>query len=224
MKAFNKQTQRKQVLQSNIPRTTRQQFDTKNNSRQTLNSKNKTLLSIDEQIILKKKQKTQHIDNMNQGMVANKETDEKIPDTITSVEVNKENVSNNNLNYSDDEESEVENNLNIKYVKVSGTDDVLGEGHTEVLAAFVREKLFKNIKFLAPNHLESKGGIMQSVLKLLKYSESKNGNLTAFITASKIEIRKTMCSRRGYVKRKTLEKLSGKFLSNNTIETIVRHF
>ena len=221
MLAFNKQNQRKQqktVLQPNNPRTTRQQFDSKNNSRQTLNSKNKTLLTIDEQTVIKKKQKTQHCGNINQEIVSNKETEESTPDTITSVDVNnKENESNSNLNSSGDEDSDTENNFKKKFDKVSGTNDILGDGHTEILAAFVREKLFKNIKFLAPNHLESKGGIMQSVLKLLKYSESKNGNLAAFITVCKIEIRKTMCSRRGYVKRKTVDKLSGKFLNNYTI-------
>jgi hypothetical protein len=44
---------------------------------------------------------------------------------------------------------------------------------------------------------------MQEILRLLKYSELKNGNLTAFSTACRMEIRKTMCSRRGYVKQQT---------------------
>ncbi len=87
---------------------------------------------------------------------------------------------------------------------------ILGEGHISILHAYVRDDLFKNIKILSPSHLETRGKIMKECLKLLKYSEAKNGNLTAFANACRAEICKTMCSRRGYVKRQTGITLKGK--------------
>jgi hypothetical protein len=102
------------------------------------------------------------------------------------------------------------NGAGLNEKKLSVSTGILGEGHISILHAYVRDDLFKNIKILAPNHLETKGEIMTECLKLLKYSETRNGNLTAFANACRAEIRKTMCSRRGYVKRQTGLTIEGK--------------
>lgn len=127
-----------------------------------------------------------------------------INENATTVEKN--NTARENMAYSDEEYDS--NNLEIQ--KYSVSRGILGDGHTQILHAYVRETLFKNIKILSPSHLETSGEIMQEILRLLKYSETRNGNLTAFSTACRIEVRKAMSSRRGYVKRLTGITVAGK--------------
>jgi hypothetical protein len=103
----------------------------------------------------------------------------------------------NNSASSDDHDG---NKFKFRKSKILCFTNILGDGHTQILHAYVRENSFKNIKILSPSHLETKGYVMQEILRLLKYSELRNRNLTAFSTACRMEIRKTMCSRRSYVK------------------------
>ena len=201
----NQRKRQKMVLQLNNHRATRQ-IESKN-TRQTLNSKNKALLNIEHDPTIKKKQKVMH-DHGNSKNDNNDERNEDMnTDAINDVENDKENSDNGIFN-SDDEDvvTDQKNNTQNNFA----ADEILGEGHLGLLQSHVRDTLFKNIKFLAPNHLETKGEIMQTVLKLLKYCEAKNGNLTAFVNACRMEIRRTMCSRRGYVKRQTGLSLKGK--------------
>jgi hypothetical protein len=83
----------------------------------------------------------------------------------------------------------------------SSSSQVLGIGHLSILHAYVRDDLFQNIKILSNHHLETKGEIMVHCLKKLNFSETRDGNLTRFVNACRAEIRKTICSRRGYVKQ-----------------------
>jgi hypothetical protein len=91
----------------------------------------------------------------------------------------------------------------------SNANQVLGVGHLSILHAYVRDELFKNIKILSNHHLETKGEIMQHCMSKLNFTEKRDGNQTAFVNACRTEIRKTMCSRRGYVKRQIGLLLSG---------------
>lgn len=207
----NQRKRQKMVLQLNNSRATRQ-IETKN-TRQTLNSKNKPLFNIDRDPLLKKKQKIHQGNNTtSKHYDKNEMNDEEVDaDALRSSENDKENSDNNSGIYnSDDDDLKSSSNI-IQKVNDNNsiTEEYLGVGHTGLLHAHVRDTLFKNIKFLAPNHLETSGEIIQTVLKLLKYSESKNGNLTAFVNSCRMEIRKTMCSRRGYVKRQTGLTLKG---------------
>jgi hypothetical protein len=111
-------------------------------------------------------------------------------------------------------DKENENQLHAHNVeKFSLTKDkpnLLGIGHISVLHAYVRDVLFKKIKIISNDHLETNGEIMTEVLKKLKYSANIHGNFAAFTNACRTEIRKTICSRRGYVKRQIGILLTGK--------------
>jgi hypothetical protein len=213
------------LLQMSNQRMTRQ-LDADGKKRQTLNSRNKTL---HQELLQNKKSK------LNNHLSSKRNFDEKNDDEeggnngSDSKQVDKENTvtetSNSNINKKDEENNNADhvallapdpynvlssNTINQKLIQPT---QILGEGHLSILHAYVRDNLFKNIKILAPNHLETTGDIMRECLQLLKYSEAKNGNLTAFTNACRAEIRKTMCSRRGYVKRQTQMTLERKFCS-----------
>lgn len=79
--------------------------------------------------------------------------------------------------------------------------NILGVGHTHLIHLFTRDFLFKKIKILSDHHLERQGEILKKVMEKLNYSERLNGNYIAFTNAVRTEIRKTMCAKRGYVKR-----------------------
>jgi hypothetical protein len=202
---------RQQMMLKNRSPNQRQtrQFDSTKHTRSTFNSRNEKLLN--QEITMKKKQKLQHhssITNNSNNSSHYTSDDNNLEPIKSSVdfksEINMKTIEGNDKDsaYSDDE--------NSKKQKYFPSQNILGDGHTQILHAYVRETLFKNIKILSPTHLETKGDIMQEILRLLKYSELRNGNLTAFSTACRMEIRKTMCSRRGYVKRLTGIAVSGK--------------
>ena len=102
-------------------------------------------------------------------------------------------------------------NSSLTKVTLKEQNQTLGIGHLSVLHAFVRDQLFKKIKILSNNHLETTGAIMKACFKKLQFTERINGNIIAFSNACRTEIRKTMCSRRGYVKRQIGILLAGKF-------------
>jgi hypothetical protein len=207
---------------NNQQRKTRQQLDAR--KRQTNNSRNEKLLNIEQDILKKKKQKLLHNSSETKNNEKNEVYEENGFENESSNVVEKENSGYGTSNMdSDDEESNFDDiKSTVKKIDkdlfssaedmVSGVTNsgILGEGHISILHAYVRDDLFKNIKILSPSHLETRGEIMKECLKLLKYSEARNGNLTAFANACRAEIRKTMCSRRGYVKRQTGITLKGK--------------
>lgn len=190
------------MLQKNKSPNLRQtrQFDSSKQTRTTFNSRNEKLLNIDQDHGIKKKQKLQHHNNNTNNVPESTSINE----NATTVEKN--NTARENMAYSDEEYD----SKNLEIQKYSVSRGILGDGHTQILHAYVRETLFKNIKILSPSHLETSGEIMQEILRLLKYSETRNGNLTAFSTACRIEVRKAMSSRRGYVKRLTGITVAGK--------------
>ena len=185
--------------------------------RQTFNSRNEKLLNVDQDLAVKKKPKLQHNNISNNINISSNNSSEnndsysttnKDPSDMAGVTntTNSDNVANSEEDY-DSDGNMGDNSGNQKLLVKQG---ILGDGHLQLLHAYVRETLFKNIKILSPTHLETNGEIMQEILRIMKYSEAKNGNLSYFTTACRIEIRKTMCSRRGYVKRQTGITVAGK--------------
>ena len=185
--------------------------------RQTFNSRNEKLLNVDQDLAVKKKPKLQNNNISNNINISSNNSSEnndsysttnKDPSDMAGVTntTNSDNVANSEEDY-DSDGNMGDNSGNQKLLVKQG---ILGDGHLQLLHAYVRETLFKNIKILSPTHLETNGEIMQEILRIMKYSEAKNGNLSYFTTACRIEIRKTMCSRRGYVKRQTGITVAGK--------------
>jgi len=185
--------------------------------RQTFNSRNEKLLNVDQDLAVKKKQKLQNNNISNNINISSNNSSEnndsysttnKDPSDMAGVTntTNSDNVAYSEEDY-DSDGNMGDNSGNQKLLVKQG---ILGDGHLQLLHAYVRETLFKNIKILSPTHLETNGEIMQEILRIMKYSEAKNGNLSYFTTACRIEIRKTMCSRRGYVKRQTGITVAGK--------------
>jgi hypothetical protein len=209
------------LLQMSNQRMTRQ-FDADGKKRQTLNSRNKTL---HQELLQNEKSKLNNHHSSKRNFEEKNDEEEcsnnpfdlnQVDKENTVSDINKKDEENNNtgrIGYlSPDREHVLSSNISNQ--QIFQPTQILGEGHLSILHAYVRDNLFKNIKILAPNHLETTGDIMRECLQLLKYSEAKNGNLTAFTNACRAEIRKTMCSRRGYVKRQTQMTLERKFLAH----------
>lgn len=201
------------------------------NKRQTNNSRNEKLLNIEQDLAKIKRQKLQqsvfNTTNGNKNDLIVNDGEEKGTEIECSEIVDKENSGCGTSNIDSDDgditpdsnensREQIEKQLFLPEKTFSGKESnvgILGEGHISILHAYVRDDLFKNIKILSPSHLETRGEIMKECLKLLKYSEVRNGNLTYFANACRAEIRKTMCSRRGYVKRQTGLLLGGKLIA-----------
>jgi hypothetical protein len=104
------------------------------------------------------------------------------------------------------------NKINIKNPQTKPNNaKVLGLGHYSLLHAYVRDTLFKRIKILSDEHLDTNGDIMQKCLDQVKYHEAM-GNRIKFVNAIRMEIRVTMNSRLGYVKRQVGLIIKGKLL------------
>jgi hypothetical protein len=66
---------------------------------------------------------------------------------------------------------------------------------------FARNDLFKKIKILGDEHLETNGKIINEALRRIEFDSSKQ-NFRKYVMEAKRLLKTTMCSRRGYVKRK----------------------
>ena len=66
---------------------------------------------------------------------------------------------------------------------------------------YVRNELFQKIKIVGDEHLETDGFILQEVLKRAEFDKNRD-NYHSYIQECRRLIKQTMCSRRGYVKRK----------------------
>jgi hypothetical protein len=76
---------------------------------------------------------------------------------------------------------------------------------------YVRNELFQSIKIVGDEHLETDGVILKNALAKVEYdSDSKTQNYHAYVHEVRRLIKQTMCSRRGYVKRKIGVLLRGK--------------
>ena len=82
------------------------------------------------------------------------------------------------------------------------------DGHYNMLHAYVRDDLFKRIKIVSDSHLEVDGKIMINCLEKCGYDAKKHDG--RFINDCRMEIKKTLNSRRGYVKRKITLLMKGK--------------
>ena len=80
------------------------------------------------------------------------------------------------------------------------------------LHAYVRDTLFKRIKLLSDDHLETNGEIMQKALEHVNYNIHYD-NKIKFVNALRMEIRVTMNSRIGYVKRQICINMKGNLLN-----------
>ena len=74
---------------------------------------------------------------------------------------------------------------------------------------YVRNELFKKIKILGNEHLSPDGAIMKEALKKVQFNPQTD-NIHAYTQECKKLLKQTMCSRRGYVKKKIGKKLRGK--------------
>ena len=92
---------------------------------------------------------------------------------------------------------------------------VLGIGYLGALHVYVRDMLFPRIKILTSHHLESNGEIISECLEILKIDTKQSSNFLSILNEIRTEIRKTMCSRRGYVKRQISILLKGKICFYN---------
>ena len=88
----------------------------------------------------------------------------------------------------------------------------MGIGHYSLLHAYVHDTLFKHIKLLSDNHLETNGEIMQKALEHVNYN-AHYGNKIKFVNALRMEIRVTMNSRIGYVKQQIGIYMKGNLLN-----------
>ena len=86
------------------------------------------------------------------------------------------------------------------------------DGHFNMLHTYVRDELFKKIKILSDAHLLENGQIMNKCLEQCKYNPKIHD--VKFINDCRTEIRITINSRRGYVKRKIKILLQGKLHLN----------
>ena len=73
---------------------------------------------------------------------------------------------------------------------------------------YVRNELFKKIKIVGNEHLQDDGQIMKEVFKRIQ-CDPKFDNFNLLSQECKFLIKQTMCSRRGYVKKKIGKKLRG---------------
>ncbi len=73
---------------------------------------------------------------------------------------------------------------------------------------YVRNELFKKIKILGNEHLQQDGAIMQEVLRRVQFNPQTD-NIHAYMQECKKLLKQTMCSRRGYVKKKIGKSLRG---------------
>lgn len=238
----HQQSQVKQQKASTSRQT--RQLDSSGRKRQTNNSNhNKTLLQIDNYPVpTKKKQK--HFNesntddafnvnnefttvvkpfvanesffssNQNNIMKPNSENLQSVSEKMTNKTTISEhyeavNITTENLSLKENSCAETENSK-IKIVKTP----ILGMGHLSILHAYIRDDLFRDIKILSSNHLETNGSIMIKCLRKLNVPNGEYDNKIAFINEVRSEIRKTMCSRRGYVKRQIGILLTGKFFYN----------
>jgi hypothetical protein len=127
-----------------------------------------------------------------------------------------DNLFENNVN----EENKIKKSFDDNIGKVNelefickSSKDIIGEGYIGMLHAFCRDTLFKKIKILSDEHLEGEGEIIQSCLDKIRYCPSM-GNKQAVINACRSEVRKTINSRRNYVKREIGKLMTSKFELN----------
>ena len=103
-------------------------------------------------------------------------------------------------------------NYNNTFNSESSSKNIMGIGHYSLLHAYVRDTLFKRIKLLSDDHLETNGEIMQKALEHVNYNVHY-GNKIKFVNALRMEIRVTMNSRIGYVKRQIGINMKGNLLN-----------
>jgi hypothetical protein len=104
----------------------------------------------------------------------------------------------------------VSKKINFDNLEEQNNKKGMKDGHYNMLHTYVRDELFKKIKILSDAHLLENGQIMNKCLEQCKYNPNKHD--VKFINDCRTEIRITINSRRGYVKRKIKILLQGKLL------------
>ena len=134
--------------------------------------------------------------------------------------VKKEDLDNDNKNdkINEDLQNKSPPKINIFVYDEQNNNNSMKDGHFNMLHTYVRDDLFKKIKILADSHLELNGFIMKKCLEKSEYDPSKHG--AKFINECRSEIRKTMNSRRGYVKRKITNLMIGKL----DVQLLLKYF
>lgn len=211
-------TNRTRMKEQQLSRTTRQ-MDLK--KRQTNNSSHdKLLFALSDQA--KKKQKVDdkkeetiinELDSLNNKMKSKVDAGRVMTEEIFS---NSDICTSKTILDSKRNESTFDKENTLRYshnvIKSSNKEDhILGEAHISILHSYTRDFLFKKIKIVSNSHLEMNGFIMQNVFSKLKLSDDpENIHSMLLADACRTEIRNTISSRRGYVKRKIGLQITGK--------------
>lgn len=116
-----------------------------------------------------------------------------------------ENNTNSNENNTNSDEKRTEENIAkndaAKSKKVKKQRSIFNVNLKSKILLYVRNELFKKIKILGNEHLQPEGAIMQEALKRVQFNP-KIDNKHAYMQECKKLLKQTMCSRRGYVKKK----------------------
>ena len=90
---------------------------------------------------------------------------------------------------------------------------VLNQSAKTALQFYVRVTLFAKIKIIGNEHLEFNGKIIKEALMKAGF-DSKNDNLNAFVNSCRRLIKRTISSKRSYLKREICDVFIGKSLSS----------
>lgn len=156
-------------------------------------------LNMDYSIITASNSKFVFDDNNHTSFTSNAKDDNSFDDNLNETIKSKKLFDDHNSNVS-----------GLEFITNRSSKDIIGEGYIGMLHAFCRDTLFKKIKILSDEHLEGDGEIIQSCLDKIRYSSSM-GNKQAIINACRSEVRKTINSRRNYVKKEIGRLMTGKW-------------
>ena len=151
-----------------------------------------------------------------QSSDSNASNDEDAEGDVESENENKdieEDVANSESENSDSESISTKQNKNSKS---NGKNSIVTPHMKSLLQWYVRNPLFKRVKVLDESHLDAKGTIMQEALDKLKIDRTSR-NVNAYINEFRQIIKRSISSRRGYVKRKIGQKFICKFLMDDRV-------
>jgi hypothetical protein len=224
----NNSSNNKALLQINnypIPNRKKQKTSTSSDSISDENSTNKNIawttvvkpyaVSSSETTVVqpyvlsssKNSENTENLDYLpvnNKHIVKQSEENENKKNSLSGIFMKEDSGNSVKNQFAKDKTSE-DDDTKLKVVKKS----MIGSGRLSILHAYVRDDLFKDIKILSTYHLESNGNIMKQCIEKMNVSEKYFDNFIAFADDVRTEVRKTMCSRRGYVKRQIGIQLTG---------------
>ncbi len=138
------------------------------------------------------------------------EEEEEEEDTETEIELNNSEINDAVDSSSIDTSSKEKLDMKKKFKSGEYQTGILSDIFKSNLQWWVRNPLFQQIKIIDESHLEANGQIIQDALEKLQIDKSLK-NINAYVNEIRRIIKRTMCSRRGYVKHEICEKFKSKF-------------